>query len=41
MDRVGFLEFWGFLFRERMNLWRFLQWIAKMEGYARPQPKNF
>jgi len=40
MDRIGFLEFWGFLFRERVNVYRFLLWTAKMEGYARPQPKN-
>jgi hypothetical protein len=40
MDRVGFLEFWGFLFRERISLWRFLQWTASMERYARPEPKN-
>jgi hypothetical protein len=40
MDKVGFLEFWGFLFRERVNLWRFLKWVATMERYARPEPKN-
>ena len=40
MDKVGFLEFWGFLFRERMNLWRFLKWTATMELYTRPHPKN-
>jgi hypothetical protein len=40
MDKVGFLEFWGFLFRERGALWRFLKWTAQMEHYARPQPKN-
>jgi len=40
MDQVGFLEFWGFFFRERAALWRFLKWAAQMERYARPQPKN-
>lgn len=40
MDQVGFLEFWGFLLRERKELARFLQWTAKMERYARPKPKN-
>jgi hypothetical protein len=40
MDKIGFLEFWGFLFRERASLWRFLQWTASMERYTRPEPKN-
>jgi hypothetical protein len=40
MDRVGFLEFWGFLFRERREMIRFLKWTAAMEGYARPKPRN-
>jgi hypothetical protein len=40
MDKVGFLEFWGFLFRERQELIRFLKWTATMEAYARPKPKN-
>ncbi len=40
MDQVGFLEFWGSMFRERMNLWRFLEWTAKMESYARAKPRN-
>ncbi len=40
MDKVGFLEFWGFMFRERVQLWHFLKWTAEMERYARPEPKN-
>jgi len=40
MDRIGFLEFWGFLFRERAQLWRFLMWTARMHDYARPKPQN-
>ncbi len=40
MQQVGFLEFWGFLWRERANLLLFLDWTAKMEQYARPKPKN-
>jgi hypothetical protein len=40
MDKVGFLEFWGFIFRERQQLIRFLKWMAGMEAYARPKPKN-
>ncbi|HUN87724.1 MAG TPA: hypothetical protein VMU28_02975 [Terriglobales bacterium] len=40
MDKVGFLEFWGFMFRERSELMRFLKWTATMDGYARPKPRN-
>jgi len=40
MDHVGFLEFWGFLFRERREMIRFLKWTATMDGYARPKPRN-
>jgi len=40
MDKVGFLEFWGFLLRERHELMRFLKWTATMDAYARPKPKN-
>jgi hypothetical protein len=40
MDKIGFWEFWGFLFRERKQLGRFLRWTSKMENYARPKPKN-
>ncbi len=40
MDKVGFLEFWGFMFRERKELMRFLRWTATMDGYARPKPRN-
>jgi len=40
MDKIGFLEFWGFMFRERKQLMRFLKWTAEMENYARPKPKN-
>ena len=40
MDKVGFLEFWGFMLRERHELIRFLKWTATMDGYARPKPKN-
>ncbi len=40
MDKVGFLEFWGFMWRERVQLIRFLKWIGVMERYARPKPKN-
>ena len=40
MDKIGFLEFWTFLWRTRHELLRFLQWTATMEDYARPKPKN-
>lgn len=40
MDKIGVVEFWGFLFRERKQLGRFLRWTAEMEHYARPKPKN-
>jgi hypothetical protein len=40
MNQVGFLEFWGFLWREKKELMRFLKWTGQMERYARPKPKN-
>jgi hypothetical protein len=40
MDKIGFLEFFGFLFRERMKLLVYLKWVAKMDNYTRPNPKN-
>ena len=40
MKQIGFLEFWGFLWREREQLARFLHWTAEMDNYARPKPKN-
>jgi len=40
MEKIGFLEFWGFMWRERHNLRSFLKWTSEMEGYARPKPKN-
>ena len=41
MDKIDFLEFWGFVWRERAELVRFLKWTAKMDNYARANPKNF
>jgi hypothetical protein len=40
MHRVGFLEFVSFLWHEKGQLARFLQWTANMEQYARVKPKN-
>jgi hypothetical protein len=35
MQNIGFLEFWGFLWRERANLMRFLAWTREMQQYTR------
>ncbi len=40
MHKVGFLEFVSFLWHEKAQLTRFLQWTADMEQYARVKPKN-
>jgi hypothetical protein len=40
MDKIGFVEFWGFMVRERKQLRHFLKWTAEMDNYARPKPKN-
>ena len=40
MHSIGFLEFSVFMFRERRELLRFLQWTGEMERYARVKPKN-
>lgn len=40
MQSIGFLEFFGFMWRERDELGRFLKWTADMERYARAKPKN-
>ncbi|MGB8886756.1 MAG: hypothetical protein WCC87_08525 [Candidatus Korobacteraceae bacterium] len=40
MQSIGFLEFFGFMWRERQELLRFLKWTGQMERYARPKPKN-
>ena len=40
MKDIGFLEFFEFTWKERAELFRFLQWPAEMERYARPKPKN-
>ena len=40
MSQVGFLEFWGFMWRERSEMLRYLKWTAQMERYARVKPKN-
>jgi hypothetical protein len=40
MSQVGFLEFLGFMWRERSELLRYLKWAGQMERYARVKPKN-
>jgi hypothetical protein len=40
MTRSGFIEFWGFTWRERMQILRFLRWTGKMGKYARVKPQN-
>jgi hypothetical protein len=40
MQSIGFLEFFGFSWRERAELLRFLKWTGEMERYARVKPKN-
>ena len=40
MSKIGFLEFWGFLWRERSELLRYLKWSARMERYSQVKPKN-
>ena len=34
MSQIGFLEFWGFMWRERAELFRYLKWTVQMEGHA-------
>lgn len=40
MTQIGFLEFCGFMFRERKNLVQFLKWTGEMNNYARVKSKN-
>ncbi|HEY1270368.1 MAG TPA: hypothetical protein VGF08_00200 [Terriglobales bacterium] len=40
MQQIHFIEFWGFVYRERHNLWRFLKWTGEMERHARPRLKS-
>jgi hypothetical protein len=40
MQQIGFLEFWEFLWRERVHLWQFLNWTGEMERYVRPEKRG-
>jgi hypothetical protein len=35
MKDISFVDFCGFVWRERVELTRFLQWSARMERYSR------
>ena len=40
-ERIGFGEFWRFLWRERRRLRAFLKWVEEMEGSGQSaQPKR-
>jgi len=34
-DAVGFREFWGFVWRRKADLWRYLRWAARMRRWNR------
>ena len=40
MTQIGFVEFWEFMWRERVQLWRFLKWTSETERYVHPKPKG-
>jgi hypothetical protein len=40
MSQIDFREFWGFMWRERSEMLRYLKWTAQMERYARVKPRN-
>src|SRR5690348_11736236 len=40
MDKIGFVDFWRFMLRERKQLRHFLKWTSEMQHYARPKPKH-
>ena len=40
MHRIGFIEFLGFTWRERMQILRFLRWTGQMGKYTRAKPQN-
>jgi len=40
MHRIGFIEFMGFTWRERMQILRFLRWTGQMGRYTRAKPQN-
>ena len=40
VQQIGFLGFWGFAWRERANLLRFLKWTGEMERHAHPRSQE-
>lgn len=40
MQKIGFLEFFDFMWHEKRQLVNFLKWTADMEQFARVKPKN-
>lgn len=40
MQKIGFFAFFVIMWRERVKMYRFLLWTAKMENYARAKVKN-
>jgi len=34
-DRIGFADFWGFVWRRRRELWRYLRWTDRMRNRRR------
>lgn len=40
-DQISFGQFWGFVWKQRRELWRFLQWAEQMEeARRRPPPRR-
>lgn len=40
MQNIGFFTFLAIMWRERIKMYRFLLWTAKMANYSRPKPNN-
>jgi len=40
MQNIGFFSFLVIMWRERVKMFRFLLWTAKMDNYTRIKPRN-
>jgi hypothetical protein len=40
MEKIGLQQVCTIFLHERRQMWRFLQWTARMENYARVRPRN-
>ena len=40
MQNIGFFTFLAIMWRERVKMFRFLLWTAKMDNYSKPKPNN-